>query len=132
MHNQVILSFFIHAALALWPLGDAATNHGEFAKVDGNVEFIPGSAIFVLDDVTDIPSLTRCYTQCIFNPRCLVATSYEDLRLCRLFSTDTSQGTVTGKSYTHVISLVDRGKKQANGSKDSDLLTQRRGVNIGL
>ena len=129
MYHQVIFFFLLHSAAVFCPFGDVATNHGEFAKVDSYVEFIPASAIFILNDVSDILSVIRCCTQCVFNPLCLTATLYEDLRLCRLFSADISQGTITGKSNSKVISLIDRGKLGTNeysnpslGLKDPGLL----------
>ena len=120
MYNQVVLLFLLHSAAVICPFGDTTTNRGEFAKVDDYVEFTPASAIFALDDVNGTSSLIQCYTQCIFNPLCLTATLYEDLRLCRLFSADTSRGTITGKSYAKVISLIDRGKEQPKNTVPLD------------
>ena len=111
MHNQVVLLFFLHSAAALCPLGDAATHRGEFTKLEGYEGFIPESPISVLEYMSDIPSLIRCYTQCIFNPFRLTATFDEDLRLCRLFSADAAQGRITDESYSKVSSLIDWSKK---------------------
>jgi hypothetical protein len=89
---------------------DLNTAHGEFAKIEANVEYIQSNNNLILADVMDVNLLVKCSTLCMLNALCLTATYYSSLQKCTLFSGDNSQGTRQVAAFAQVISMVDRGR----------------------
>jgi hypothetical protein len=88
------------------------TIRGEQAKVEIDAEYVPINASNAVSNVSNIKSTIQCSCQCMLNEMCLTATYYADLRMCRLFSADSSQGNIYGRANARVIRFIDRGKKQ--------------------
>jgi hypothetical protein len=88
------------------------TIRGEQAKVEIDAEYVPINASITLSNVSNINSAIQCSCQCMLNEMCLTATYYADLRMCRLFSADSSQGHTYGRANARVIRFIDRGKKK--------------------
>jgi hypothetical protein len=86
-------------------------NRDVYAKIEADAEYVPTNANTLLGDVNKIHSVIRCGIQCMFNELCLTATFYEDLKMCRLFAADSTQGTTSVRVKAKVINFFDRGKK---------------------
>ena len=112
MFNKVVIFLFLYSATVSSSSWNTMTIRGEHAKVEADAEYVPTNASIALSNVSNINSVIQCSCQCMLNEMCLTATYYADLRMCRLFSADSSQGNTSGRANAKVIRFIDRGKKQ--------------------